>query len=207
MNKFERVLLLRHLELNTELSVLIESANDLRAEAAFLARLDRYSVRTFRREAYEVGEPHFPIVSKAEFESSCLPLLEQGYSLMVAEPVDPADALLAGAILRDGEKFVVEAAVGPGTVRRVTHQGLIDIRLEARRPSEAANPWIQQALDELLAAEDRWRPQVDLRDVLYEFSVYRVPIGWRRERVIFWEIRGLDGHDAELDRFYRESAR
>ncbi len=204
MNKFERVRLLRHLGLNTENSVLLQSLADVDREASFLSRFDHYSVRTFQRDVDRMGEPHFPFVSKAEFDASCLPLLSEGYCLMVAEPVDPSDALFAGALLRSADGFLVEVATGPGTVRRVTHDGQIDVQLGVRDPREIEDPVdIRDALLKITALEFRWRSDLILTDVVYEFSVYRVPVGWKRQRSIFWEIRGLEGRDTELGRFFR----
>lgn len=205
MNKFERVRLLRHLGVNTENSVLLQSLADIDREAEFLSRFDRYSVRTFQREVDRMGEPHFPVVSRAEFETSCLPLLSQGYCLMVAEPVDPGDALFAGSLVRSADGFLVEVASGPWTVRRVTHDEQIDVRLEVHHPRDIEDPVeIRDALLKIAALESRWRSDLILTDVVYEFSVYRLPVGWKRERSIFWEILGLGGRDAELGRFFRQ---
>ena len=204
MHKYERIRLLRHLGLNTEVSVLIESALDLQAHQRFLAPLDRVSVRTFSRTG-AVDEPHFPILSRADFERDCIPLLDQGYSLIVATPIDPADALLAGCILRRAQDFLVEVALGPGTVRRVTHDGKIDLQMELSGPDDRrCQPEIRPALVELLHAERHSPGNMTLREVLYEFSVYSGPVGWKKEPAIFWDITGLGDQDAELERFYRE---
>lgn len=204
MNKFDRIRLLRHLGLNTEDSVLIESPSDAERAGAFLSEHDSVSVRTFRPGNGRRGEPHFPIVSHAEFESQCLPLLREGYSLIVARPIDPANALVAGCIIRRNEDYLLELAFGSGTVRRVTHEGKIDQRLSLSGPEDPqATPLHSSALRELATAERRWRQRILLLDVLYEFSVYRHPVGWKNQPTIFWEIEGLDAKDAELEAFYR----
>ncbi len=205
VNKFDRIRLLRYLGLNTEDSVLVESRVDLDKHAGFLARLNKRSVRTFLRAGEGRGEPHFPIVTRAEFESACVPLLDQGYALIIAKPIDPAAATLAGCIVRRSRDFLVEVALGPGTVRRVTHEGCIDRTLELRGPDDPrCGAEIAGALDELTAAERRLADTLLLTNVLYEFSAYRHPVGWRSEPIIFWEIQGLGEQDARLDRFYRE---
>lgn len=207
MNKFERIRLVRHLGINTEDSVLVESRADLDKHSHFLAGLNRCSVRTFPRASAGHSKPHFPIVTRAEFQSSCVPLLDQGYSLIVAKPIDPTDATLAGRIVRRPSDFLVEVALGPGTTRRVTHEGRIDQTLELSGPDDPrCGPEIARALSELAKAEKRWADQIQLTDVLYEFSAYRHPVGWKHEPIIFWEIHGLEGQDAKLDRFYREVA-
>ena len=205
VNKFDRIRLVRYLGLNTEESVLVESRTDLDKHAGFLARLDKYSVRTFLRRRESRGDPHFPIVTQGELQSACVPLLDQGYSLIVANPIDPADAALAGCIVRHSSDFLVEVALGPGTVRRVTHKGSIDRTLELSGPEDPrCGPQIAEALRALTAAESHWASRIQLTDVLYEFSAYRHPVGWKNEQIIFWEIRGLGGRDTELDRFFRE---
>jgi hypothetical protein len=205
LHKYDRIRLLRHLGLNTEVSVLIESESDLRRHEAFLAPLERMSVRTFSRTG-ATDEPHFPIIGRATFETDCLPLLDQGYSLIVAEPIDPAGAQLAGCILRRPEDFLVELAEGPGTVRRVTHEGKIDLQLAVSGPDDPrCRADIRPAVTELAEAERQWRADVTLMDVLYEFSVYAYPVGWKNEPVIFWEITGLGDQNGRLDKFYREA--
>jgi hypothetical protein len=208
LNKFERIRLVRYLGLNTEDSVLVASRADLAKHTPFLSKCDRFSVRTFRPGLDAPYEPHFPIVSEAEFESDCVPLLERGYNLIVANGIDPVDALLAGCIWARRDDYLVEAALGPGTVRRVTHGGQIDLslKLAGARPRSAPAE-ISEALGVLAETEDSWATQVVLRNVLYEFSVYRAPVGWAEQRVIFWEIRGLDGHDKVLEGFYRRGVR
>lgn len=207
VNKFERIHLVRLLGLNTEESVLVERAADLSRHADFFRGVSHVSVRTFRPSLDAPYEPHFPFISWREFELQCLPLLDQGYSLIVAKGINPNDAQLAGCILRRRDDFVIEVALGPGTVRRVTHGNQIDLRSVAR---VASDPGLTQELRaplELLAnAERHWRNELDLRDVLYEFSVYSVAVGWRSEPVIFWEIRGLDSQDTKLEAFYRRVA-
>lgn len=204
MHKYERIVLLRHLGLNTEVSVLIESPTDLEKHHSFLAPLERMSVRTFSKKGTR-QEPHFAIVERAEFQRACLPLLDQGYSLIVATPIDPADAQLAGCILRRPQDFVVEVALGPGTVRRVTHDGKIDLQVELSGPHDPrCQPEVRPALAELAEVERRWGRKLPLVDVLYEFSVYSHPVGWKSERVIFWEVTGLGEQNGKLERFYRE---
>lgn len=205
VNKFERIRLVRHLGLNTEDSVLVESRPDLDKHSHFLAGLNRCSVRTFPRASAGHSKPHFPIVTRAEFQSSCVPLLDQGYSLIVAKPIDPTDATLAGRIVRRPSDFLVEVALGPGTTRRVTHEGRIDQALELSGPDDPrCGTEIAQALNALTAAERRWANKLQLTDVQYEFSAYRRPVGWKDEHIIFWEIHGLGKQDEHLDRFYRE---
>ncbi len=205
VNKFERIRLLRHLGLNTEDSVLVQSRADLDKHTRFLSQLEKRSVRTFLRAGEGRGEPHFPIVTSGVFASTCVPLLDQGYALIVAKPIDPADATLAGCIERRPGGFLVEVAFGPGTVRRVTHEGSIDQSLELLGADDpSCGPEIARALSELTKAESRLVSGLLRTDVLYEFSVYAHPVGWKNDSVIFWEIQGLGDQDAKLDRFYRE---
>jgi hypothetical protein len=204
VNKFQRIHLVRLLGLNTEDSVLVEQPADLSLHVDFFHGTSHVSVRTFRPTQDAPYEPHFPFVSWPEFDAQCLPLLDQGYSLIVAKGIDPNDAELAGCILRRRDDFVIEVALGPGTVRRVTHGNKIDLRAVVKAADDPQlAEGLRTPLQLLVSTERRWKHDVDLRDVLYEFSVYKMPVGWRSERVIFWEIRGLYTPDSKLERFYR----
>ena len=197
MNKFERIQLLKTLGMNTEDSVLIAEERDWETRAGFLHQFSRYSVRTFRDDAYGGSHPHFPIIERGEFEETFRRLLEQGLKLIVAAPIDPKDAELAGCLLYEGGEVLAEVALGPGTVRRVTGEGKVDLRATSERADhsvgdqrvDAAIREVRKAVALLHPPDQRAVPD----KVLFEFSWYSEPVGCRKERLIFWEVTHLSG--------------
>lgn len=192
MNKFERIQLLKTLGMNTEDSVLIASELDHEKHAAFLQRFSTYSVRTFRDEAYGRSHPHFPIIERAEFEMCYPSLLSQGLKLIIAAPIDPKDAELAGCLSYAEGRVLAEVALGPGTVRRVTGEGKIDLRVTSERAGHSVGDHrLDAAIVEVrkaVAMLDRSDASGIPDDVLFEFSWYRGCVGLLRERLIFWEL-------------------
>lgn len=184
--------------MNTEESVLIADEEDLKRHGAFLQQFSQYSVRTFRDDAYGGSHPHFPIIERGEFEETYRRLLEQGLKLIVAAPIDPKDAELAGCLLYErGGGVLAEVALGPGTVRRVTGGGKVDSRVRSERVGQsvgdhrvdAAILEVRRAVAMLHRPDQRAVPD----EVLFEFSWYSGPVGWRKERLIFWEVTHPSG--------------
>ena len=178
--------------MNTEDSVLIAEERDWEAHARFLRQFSRYSVRTFRDDAYGGSHPHFPIIERAEFEETYDGLLEQGLKLIVAAPIDPKDAELAGCLLYERGEVLAEVALGPGTVRRVTGGGEVDLRVRSVRVGQSVGDHrVDAAIREVRKAVAMLhRPDANSipDDVLFEFSWYRLPVGWLKKRLIFWEL-------------------
>ncbi len=202
LTKFERIRLVRALGLNTEDDILITSERDWQCRQDWLSRHDRFTVRTFRETIERTGiEPYFAVIGRDEFEPHRKKFLAEGWKLIIAEPVDPVDALLAGTILRDGDATEIDIVRGSGSVtRQVTHDGRIDAHVVVRIGELTGDPLLDEALDEIRKTERRW-PQLDvLRNVIYEFSYYNVEVGYKREHAIFWEITGYDRMDPGLDR-------
>ena len=138
MDKFQRIQVLKRLGLNTEESILIRSMTDWESNAEFLQKFSRYSVRTFRGEGYGETHPFFPIISREELHRRYEELITDGFRLIVATPIDPAEAELAGCLLYDSNQIVAEVALGPGTVRRVTQENMIDLRVISKHSAQRA---------------------------------------------------------------------
>ena len=117
MNKFDRIQILKVLGLNTEQNVLVSSKGDWDKHHDFLRRFSKYSVSTFKETPYGRGAPHFPIISRFELEQRLQDLLKDGLNLIIAAPIDPKDAELAGCLLHNAGTVSAEVALGPGTVR------------------------------------------------------------------------------------------
>ena len=206
MNKLERIDIVRLLGLNTQEHVLISSEDDVTQNSSWLAAVDKYTVRTFSRTPRHVTEPSFPIIDAREFlERHLRQLLRDGWNVIVARGIDPQYAEFAGAIMRDGWQTVVEIAYGipygrPVTVRRVSHEGLIDRAFECHGAGcYVGDEKVDSALAQVYAVERRFPAIEGLRHVIYEFSYYAIPVGWKRENIIFWEITGVNRMEPDLD--------
>ena len=90
--------------------------------------------------------------------------------------------------------FLIEAALGPGTVRRVTHEGKIDVRINAQRTHvSTGDARIDRAITESQGTIEILKerlPSLKVAGLVFEFSWYRIPVGWRGERLIFWDLGG-----------------
>lgn len=202
LNKFERIRLVRALGLNTQDDILVTSERDWQRQQAWLSKYGRFTVRTYQEATERSGtEPYFAVIDRHEFEPYRKKFLAEGWKLIIAEPIDPVDALLAGTILRDGNATEIDIVRGSGSVtRQVTHDGRIDAHVVVRNGELTGDPLLDEALDEIRKTERRW-PQLDaLRNVIYEFSYYNVEVGYKREHAIFWEITGYERMDPGLDR-------
>ena len=196
-NKFERIQVLRYFNLNTENSVLISSEEDLTRHSGFIDRYDKFSVRTFFKHGTDEMPPHLAAITKDEFFRVYKDLLEMNLYLIVAEQIDPRDAEFAGCIMRDGFKTIIEIAYGPVTVRRVTRDGMIDERYVCYGfLPHTPNLKINEALVELYWFDRSTSYPLD--ECIYEFSYYKIPVGWKRQRVVFWEITGAHHQEIKL---------
>lgn len=193
MNKFERIQLVRALGLNTEESVLIASEADWRRHQEFLSQFSRYSVRTFWTDGPEFGAPHYPIIEKTKLDAEYQGLLANRLQLIVAKPIDPSESELAGCLLYLDGAVTAEVAIGPGTVRMVTHEGRIDVRALSREqgdygPDERLNLATRRARHAIqrLSSEG---VNVAGQEFVFEFSWYGYGVGRLKEKLIVWELR------------------
>lgn len=204
MDKFQRIQLLKVLGLNTEESILIRSNEDWKKHSDFLWKFSRYSVRTFRSEGYGHADPFFPIINREELHESYTKLLDEGLSLIVATPIDPADAELAGCLLYDADSVLAEVALGPGTVRRVTQENKIDLRVRCKEGDQnvACDYRIKGAMEKARQAVRRLQARYRIFGVewlVFEFSWYRKTVGLQNQNLIFWELAGSPRTEAEFE--------
>lgn len=195
MGKFERIHMPAEFGLNTEDSILVENTEALKKwreqyEPKELAPVRWYSIRAAKQgtHKYAVGKtPHYPFEPHEMVESICSHLLASGYLPIIARGINPAEAELAGVfrkwpvedffIRRPETDWVIEAAIGPGTVRRVTHQEIID-----RRWTKASHTDMPEECKVLISR------LLELPCCTAEFSIYRKPVGKLNERLIVWEL-------------------
>lgn len=193
LTKFERIRLVRRLGLNTQNDVLITCERDWQIHQDWLAQFSRYTVRSFRDGPIGGVEPYFAIIDADEFEKHRQKLLDGGWNLIVAEGIDPKEALLAGTILREGEITEVDIVRGAGSVtRQVTHDGQIDDHFVVNGEELTGDMFVDEALGKIRESERLRKHLSFLKKVIYEFSYYQPKVGYKRENVIFWEIAGYN---------------
>lgn len=185
MNKFQRIQLVRKLNMNTEDSILVTQSTDINLMFRFILGLDSVSIRTMDPTDTMPKTPHYPIVYMRDVPNYVRQILGDGLNAIVAKPIDPNDCELAGAALKSDDHILLELAKGPCTTRKVTHDGQVDFRIEyPRRMMPGMNPAPDPRFKELID-EVKWIP---LSNCTVELSYYHIPVGWKKERVIVWEI-------------------
>ena len=173
------------MNLNTEDSVLINTYSKNPFDSDI-------SIRTQYKNSYDTYHKktlHFPIVKREDFNKVMNTCFDNNLEMIVARPIDPKDCLFAGCIMLYNGEYIIEIANGPGTVRRVTHQGIINEHYTANMfLPRTSNLKINQALVEIYKLNKR----MTLSDYhIFEFSYYNKPVGWKKENIIFWEFNDL----------------
>jgi len=190
MNKFEKIQVVKILGVNTENSVLITDMSDYWREYGKMQMWGDVSIRTMKAgsgdRSFYGKTPHYPVVKEKTVEKKCRQLIKDGYWAIVAECIDPKNAELAGAIHVGPELTTVELAKGPGTTRRVTHDGKIDIKFQV--PTHMIYRFVSlhedDRVNDMLAA---LRP-IQSDSYVAEVSYYSEPVGWNCQHVIVWEL-------------------
>lgn len=178
-DKFERVQLPRWKNLNAENSVLVRSMTELRSDP-FVKKRNKFSVRTYYPENETKKAPHLVTTSKKNLLKKAPELFKDGLWLIVADKIDAKDCQFRGCIwITDENKAIVEIAIGPGTVRTVTNKTKIDESYELS-PSQRTTVDLDHCIAQCRSLE--------LKSVIFEFSFYKIQIGWKNERFICWEI-------------------
>ena len=184
MNKYDKILLVRQLGLNTEDNMLVKSEDQLDEMWSFVGAELAISLRTMHPTDNHIKTPHYPFVLKQDIEARVREVLGSGFYGIVAHPINPEDAILAGAALIEDGKIHIELANGPCTVRRVTHDGIIDYMVIHPGPDPGRRE-IHEMIEEL--------KKVPYQTCVVELSYYRIPVGYKQENVIIWDINILGG--------------
>ena len=182
-NKFERVQLPRNFGLNTENSVLI-GGNFALLNHHFIKERNKFSVRTFYhddRSDFGINKtaPHFCMITKSMLMKKAPECFKQGLHLIVADQIHSKDCKFCGTIWISN-LIIVELAYGPGTVRRVTNEGKVDDRYNLDIKESTGNLELDHCITRC--------KKTGLRNVIFDFSYYNIPIGCKNENFICWEI-------------------
>jgi len=183
MNKWERIQAVKALGLNTEESILVKDIELNRAQNQFIKEHEIFSLRTFNNFDNDL-HPHYPVINRQKLLEELLLLTKKGYSCIVATCINPAEAELAGCAYKKGGFVFFEIASGPGTVRRVTHEGKIDMHIKVRLTQATGDRRLDCVLCEIR--------ELPVDNCIFEFSWYKNPVGHKKQRLIFWEVTGAD---------------
>jgi len=181
MNKYERIKLIRDLGINTEDNILFTPYIDVNDLMTFILNMNEVSVRVFDPKKDNRKTPHYPIVKITELRKTLTEIFSQGFYAIVAKPIDPKDCLLAGTIWKQSLSGWIELAIGPCTVRRVTHDCVVDYRYNY--PKDII---LDDRIKEMLATVKGIRYE----NCIFELSYYSIPVGWKNEHIIVWDITG-----------------
>ncbi len=194
-NKFQRVQLPRQFGLNGENSVLVSSMQELKHND-FVRQRDGFSVRTFYTNLSLKGvTPHLVTTTKKALFKKAPELFKSGLALIVADKIDAKDCEFRGCIwINDDHTIIVEIALGPGTVRTVTTKGKIDERYKLPSNRHDFYSTGRLTLDSCISQ----CKNIGLCNVIFEFSYYKISIGWKNEKFICWEITDDGSHKNNL---------
>jgi len=180
MNKYDKILKVREFNLNTENSVLIKTPqqNPFNSDV---------SIRTQWKNPSNKKTPHYSVVKKENYNKVLKEILNNNLEAIVGDCINPKDCLFAGCIFRDYNKLHIEIAHGPGTVRRVTHQNIIDesyYNLPSLMP-RTNNLNLNKVLLDIYHLE---RIKEVPPSYIFEFSYYKNKVGIKKQNQIFWEF-------------------
>ena len=141
------------------------------------------SVRTERNGDFNC--PHYPNyrVEYVPWDS----LFHNRYHVLVFEAIDPQDCEVKGNCYMDrmGDRFIVEAKEGPGTVRGMKIPTTIKIPIT----QFVSSTHIVSSFDIMKVLENYMRIAKDFEGDIMEWSIYKNPVGKKQEKFIAWELR------------------
>jgi len=181
LNKFDKILIVRDYKLNTEDSILIDNLPDL-LRSDFSSWNDQLSVRTFFKQERAHKAPHFATITTDELLKKAKGLFGQGLQLIVANQIDPKDCCFRGCVwINEVGQYTTEVKFGSGTVRTVTNDCGYDLQVINAKPWESTGwPLIDRCVGKCMKTQ--------LRNVIFEFSWYNVPVGYLKSNFVCWEI-------------------
>jgi hypothetical protein len=182
-NKFSSIKFLESRGLNVPVCELVIDSDTL------VDRLSTYnavSIRSFRPG--EVTSPHMPNQKfSPDLVSKCLALIDNKYKLILAQPIDPNNAVVKGNVKISKEGWLIEYIKGAGTVRDIEKTHIDDnnygsISNDIQLVSKAIGPGAVSIIREV--EKMFWG-----RPIIVEWSIYSENIGTQDSKIIFWEVR------------------
>lgn len=175
-NKYERIDFVKQLGFNTEDNFLIKPTHNEDHYIDFINEHDYVSIRSFDNKDSHYS-PAYAHVRSNEAKTLISQLQKDNYNVILATPINPDDCLFAGCVHKTSANVVTEIADGPGTVRRVTHEGVIDRRYYGLNTNDKNLNYCLQKIK-----------KTPLENVIFEFSYYNTHVGIKKDNFIVWEI-------------------
>lgn len=199
MNKFDTIQLVKKLGLNTEDSILLTHQTETRLMFRFLQELDEVSIRTTLPNEVHGDTMHFPIINVGQAVPVIGEILNKGLYAIVAKPIDPADCELAGAAYKQDDNVTLEMAKGPCTTRKVTTDHIIDYVMLYNfgwyeNPRQEHDEHIMNLMRNMI----KQVLTIPLTTCVVEMSYYKIPVGYRHENIIIWEITSDGTKDSDM---------
>lgn len=188
MNKFDRIQYIQRLGFNTENSIQLKSTNDdaMKMFEWFTKSLTQISLRCYNPKDEKASVPHFPIINVHDAPDKIKLITSNGLVAIVATPIDPKYAIYAGTIWKEDVTITIELAKGPCTVRKVTHDGIIDISIILHNLQSDADKIKDTRVAEMIV-EAMAFPH---KHCILEMSYYSIPIGTKNKNIIIWDVTG-----------------
>lgn len=167
----------------------------------------KHSIMKMLSRSFAYLESHWPphayymLGNKAK--SFCSILLALDIQPMVCKLIDPDNALFAGAALRAENSIIIEIAIGPVMVRKVTRDGEIDFSLrfhisetneEIEKKLKALPDKVKEGLLKIAKETAEKLPE----GYVIELSYYNIPIGRKQQKQIYWDIYKMSNALKEL---------
>jgi len=209
MNKYQKIELVRLMGFNTEDNILVslweQYDQDKFNNFVIAHNISDVSIRTMATtQTKDKKTPHFPLIDINGAKEIIPRMLNDHFICIVATPIDPKDAMIAGAAVKSEKKnsIVFDIACGPGTVRRVTHEGIIDIFCEYNQEHKVAmikgNKGVSKTFVEIVTSTINEVAKIPIKNCSIEFSYYNHPVGYKKENIIIWDIDG-DGSSESIE--------
>lgn len=194
--KYNSLCFLKEKGINTPNFRLIKDVDSLEREL-INNQGKKVSIRTFHPEKLKTTlMTHLPNVPVGPIiESRCYELLEEGFYLILSDPIDPVDCITRGNIVYYFQnEWLMEFAEGPGTVREMESLSPTDIKRISEQPFNRNTPRARDKVySELgmkgLSVVNTIQSIYWGTPILLEWSIYRRPVGFRERELIFWELR------------------
>jgi len=156
----------------------------------------KHSIMELLSNRFRYLEPHWPphayymLGNKAK--NFCSILLALDIQPMVCKLIDPDDAVFAGAAIREESSIIIEIAIGPVMVRKVTRDGEVDFSFsyhisEVDSIEEKLKTLPNEVKEGLLNIAKEIAEKLPENHII-ELSYYRIPIGWKQQKQIYWDI-------------------
>jgi hypothetical protein len=182
-DKFSSIEFLKSRGLNVPICELVTDNDTL------VARLSTYkavSIRTFKPG--KIATPHLPNQKfTSGLVSKCIGLIDDGYKLILAQPIDPSNAVVKGNVKIDSNGWLMEYIKGAGTVRDIEKTYIDDdnygsITNDVQLVSKHIGPGAVSIIREV--EKMFWG-----KPIIVEWSIYSENIGTQNSKIIFWEVR------------------